>query len=49
MQICDHEGTTETDDSLSRCTECGNLWPTKFEGVPMHRLVSLADEADAGA
>lgn len=49
MEVCDHEGTTETDGELSECRECGKLWPSKFEGVPKHRLVGFSDEAATDA
>ncbi len=44
MEACDHEGTSETEGNLSKCTECGKVWPSSFKGVPRHRLVHLEDE-----
>ncbi len=49
MEACDHEGTAEADGNLSKCRECGKLWPSSFTGVPRHRLVDLGDEETEAA
>jgi hypothetical protein len=43
IERCDHEGTTEPLgglSSLSTCTECGHVWPSRFGAAgPVTRFV----------
>jgi hypothetical protein len=40
LEVCDQKGTTTTDGALSRCAECGKMWPARFgAGAAEYRLV----------